>query len=37
MAKLIAHGDAVGLVKIDNWRDFFPLGEVYAIVTKKQF
>ena len=37
MAKLIAHGDAVGLVKIENWREFFPLGEVYAIVTTNNF
>ena len=34
MAKLIAHGDAVGLVRIENWIEFFPLGEVYAIVTR---
>jgi DNA-binding XRE family transcriptional regulator len=37
MAKLICHGDAVGLVKINDWQDFFPLGEVYAIVTKNNF
>lgn len=37
MAKLIAHGDAIGLVKINNWQDFFPLGEVYAIVTNNGF
>lgn len=37
MAKLIAHGDAVGLVRIENWREFFPLGEVYAIVTRNNF
>lgn len=37
MVKLIAHGDAVGLVRVENWRDFFPLGEVYAIVTKNGF
>lgn len=37
MAKLICHGDAVGLVKINNWQDFFPLGEVYAIVTENNF
>jgi len=33
MAKVIAHGDAVGLKKLNNWREFFPFGEVYAIVT----
>ena len=37
MAKLICHGDAVGLVRIPNWHDFFPLGEVYAIVTTNGF
>jgi transcriptional regulator with XRE-family HTH domain len=37
MAKLIAHGDAVGLVRIQNWTEFFPLGEVYAIVTTNNF
>lgn len=37
MAKLIAHGDAIGLIKIENWQAFFPLGEVYAIVTKNGF
>lgn len=37
MAKLICHGDAVGLVRINNWQDFFPLGEVYAIVTENNF
>lgn len=37
MAKLIAHGDAVGLVRVINWRDFLPLGEVYAIVTTNNF
>lgn len=37
MAKLINHGDAIGLVKINNWRDFFPFGEVYAIVTDDGF
>lgn len=34
MAKVINHGDAIGLVKLNNWQEFFPFGEVYAIVTK---
>lgn len=34
MAKVIKHGDAIGLKKIANWQEFFPFGEVYAIVTK---
>lgn len=33
MAKVIAHGDAIGLIKVNNWQDFFPFGEIYAIVT----
>ena len=37
MAKVISHGDAIGLVKIDNWNDFFPFGEIYAIVTHDGF
>ncbi|MDI6034025.1 helix-turn-helix transcriptional regulator [Flavobacterium sp. LB2P84] len=37
MAKLISHGDAIGLVKINNWMEFFPFGEVYAIVTDDGF
>ncbi|MEL4307402.1 S24 family peptidase [Joostella sp. CR20] len=37
MAKLIRHGDAIGLIRIPNWQDFLPLGEVYAIVTKNGF
>ncbi|OCB78005.1 LexA family transcriptional regulator [Flavobacterium crassostreae] len=37
MAKLICHGDAIGLVKINNWQDFFPFGEIYAIVTTDNF
>lgn len=37
MAKVIKHGDAIGLIKIDDWMDFLPLGEIYAIVTKNGF
>ena len=37
MAKLICHGDAIGLVKINNWKDFFPFGEIYALVTNDGF
>lgn len=37
MAKVIKHGDAVGLVKIENWMDFIPMGEIYAIVTSNGF
>lgn len=37
MAKVIKHGDAIGLVEIKNWQEFIPLGEIYAIVTKNNF
>ena len=37
MAKVISHGDAIGLIKVENWKDFFPFGELYAIVTKDGF
>lgn len=37
MAKVISHGDAIGLIKVENWQDFFPFGEIYAIVTKDGF
>lgn len=37
MAKIIKHGDLIGLRKIEGWQDFLPLGEVYAIVTHNGF
>lgn len=37
MAKVITHGDAIGLTKVNNWHEFFPYGEIYAIVTKDGF
>lgn len=37
MAKIIKHGDAIGLIEIPNWQDFIPMGEVYAIVTHNGF
>jgi transcriptional regulator with XRE-family HTH domain len=37
MAKLICHGDAIGLIKVENWIEFFPFGEIYAIVTHDGF
>lgn len=37
MAKVIKHGDAIGLIKIEDWMDFIPLGEIYAIVTTNNF
>lgn len=37
MAKLIKHGDAIGLKRIIDWVDFIPMGEIYAIVTKNNF
>lgn len=37
MAKVISHGDAIGLILIENWKEFFPFGEIYGIVTKDGF
>lgn len=37
MAKVICHGDAIGLRKVNNWHEFFPFGEIYAIVTHDGF
>jgi hypothetical protein len=37
MAKLIKHGDAIGLSRIEDWMGFIPMGEIYAIVTKNNF
>ncbi|MDN3621305.1 S24 family peptidase [Polaribacter undariae] len=37
MAKLIRHGDAIGLTRIEDWKNFIPMGEIYAIVTKNNF
>lgn len=37
MAKVICHGDAIGLIKLSNWKEFFPFGEIYAIVTHDGF
>jgi plasmid maintenance system antidote protein VapI len=37
MAKVIAHGDAIGLVKIEKWFEFLPFGEIYAILTNDGF
>ena len=37
MAKVIKHGDAIGLVKVDDWLGFLPMGEIYAIVTSNGF
>jgi hypothetical protein len=37
MAKVIKHGDAIGLIRVESWRDFIPMGEIYAIVTTNNF
>ena len=37
MARVISHGDAIGLVKLNNWFEFLPFGEVYAIVTRDDY
>lgn len=37
MAKVIKHGDMIGLIQIETWREFIPMGEIYAIVTDNGF
>lgn len=37
MAKVIHHGDAIGITRVTNWHEFLPFGEIYAIVTKDNF
>lgn len=37
MAKVIKHGDAIGIIKLENWQEFLPFGEIYAIVTKDNY
>lgn len=32
MAKVIKHGDAIGLKHLPMWREFLALGEIYALV-----
>lgn len=33
MARMLKHGEAIGLKRIENWRDYINFGELYAIVT----
>lgn len=33
MSPFISHGDLVAIKKLENWRDFMPYGEIYAIIT----
>ena len=35
MSPFISHGDIAALKKLEDWRTFFPLGEVYAIYTNE--
>lgn len=35
MSPFISHGDIAAFKKLNNWRDFFPLGEIYAIITSE--
>lgn len=37
MGPLIAHGDIVGLKKVDNWKRFLLEGEIYAVITDNGF
>ena len=34
MAKVIKHGDAIGMNHIPRWRDFLALGEIYGLVLQ---
>ena len=34
MAKVIKHGDAIGMVHLKHWREFLAFGEIYALVLK---
>lgn len=33
MEPRISHGDVIAIREVPDWRDYLPLGEVYAIVT----
>ena len=33
MSPFISHGDLIAIKKINNWREFLPFGEIYAIIT----
>lgn len=37
MGPLIAHGDIIGLKKVDDWKRFLLEGEIYAVVTDNGF
>lgn len=37
MGPMIAHGDIVGLKKVDNWKRFLLEGEIYAVITDNGF
>jgi len=37
MSQVIKHGDIIGLIKIEDWKDFLLMGEIYAIVTVNNF
>lgn len=37
MAKVIKHGDAIGITKVEAWQEFLPFGEIYAVVTNDNF
>ena len=34
MAKVIKHGDAIGMIHLKHWREFIAFGEIYALVLK---
>lgn len=34
MAKVIKHGDAIGMIHLKHWQEFLAFGEIYALVLK---
>lgn len=35
MEPVISHGDTIALKRVQDWADFLPFGEIYAIVTEE--
>lgn len=35
MSPFISHGDIAALKKLNNWQEFIPFGEVYAVLTEE--
>lgn len=35
MSPFISHGDIAAIKRIQNWREFLPFGEIYAVITEE--